>query len=371
MNTIRARTNDLQRQRRATSVRKSVNARLKVGLPSGGMVPCTFSTTTIDRDGDRVEQKWTTRGKSVPILWGHNLREELPAIGRAYIHGTTKDGSSTRALLDFAPASIYPMAGRIGALVKRGTINTVSPGFVPDDVVDPTPKERKALGMGPYGVWIKSSELLEISVVNIPANWEALTAPGASKSLRPIYQSVGQAAAQSRTLFTKGMDSYAVEAWHKRATVMEDQDEVAAETETETKGPMEDMDAALAILKEEGLTAERVAEAVALLEKCKEAMGGEDEAEAEPAEEEAAAEPEKAADLAAMVVKAVDAALAARDAAGKQTTVKPVKAGTAKDAGHDSADDEEEIPDDVAAAYFASEKELDGLCGLATGDDSK
>ena len=364
MNTIRARTDDIQRQHRAKSVRKSVNARLKVGLPSGGMVPCTFSTTTIDRDGDRVEQKWTTRGKSVPILWGHNLREELPAIGRAYIQGTTKDGSSTRALLDFAPASIYPMAGRIGALVKRGTINTVSPGFVPDDVVDPTPKERKALGMGPYGVWIKSSELLEISVVNIPANWEALTEPGASKSLRPIYQSVGQAAAQSRTLFTKGMDSYAVEAWHKRATVMEDQDEVA---ETETKGPMADMDAALAILKEDGLTAERVAEAVALLEKCKEAMGGEDE---EPADDGEEAPPEaseegagkSAGDLDARIAKAVAAAM-------KKTTA--AAPATAKDAGHDSADDEEEIPDDVAAAYFASEKELDGLCGLATGDDSK
>jgi len=124
-------------------------------------VTFVISTNEEDRYGEIVDQKtWDFKSylKNPLVLWGHDPGEPENVLGTASSLDIAEDGSQTTAVLTFE-TDINPKAALIWNLIKRGVLRTVSVGFwnhsfeVENDI--------------PV---LKDNELLEISVVPIPAN---------------------------------------------------------------------------------------------------------------------------------------------------------------------------------------------------------
>lgn len=131
-----------------------------------GTVLFVASTANADRMHDVINQMgWELeRFKKNPvILWAHDS-DSLP-VGKAvnvYVDGTLK------IEVQFA-SDEYEFARTVEKLVKNGYLNAVSVGFIP--LEDPEPNDH-----GGYD--FKRNELLEVSIVPVPANAEALVQMG-------------------------------------------------------------------------------------------------------------------------------------------------------------------------------------------------
>jgi HK97 family phage prohead protease len=116
------------------------------------------STNAVDRQGDSVDQSgWELKNfmNNPVFLWAHRY-DELP-LGKATMISVTANG--LEAEMVFADEEGNPKAQQVKKLVDDGILNAVSVGFIP--------KERN-------GNIITRAELLEISIVPVPANQEAL-----------------------------------------------------------------------------------------------------------------------------------------------------------------------------------------------------
>jgi len=140
----------------------------------------TISTQAIDRDKDtlaidgwRVENFLKAGG---PVLWAHrNL--ELP-IGKAAWVKT--QAGTLKARVEFAPADVYPFADTVRRLVDFGALKSTSVGFIPD-------YQKAAWNDERGGFDFKGQELLEFSIVPVPANPECLMdAKDAGIDLAPV-----------------------------------------------------------------------------------------------------------------------------------------------------------------------------------------
>ena len=117
-----------------------------------------FSSATEDRHGDIVNQKFKlTAFKQNPVLLdSHSYRSIEDIVGKISKIGV-RDGK-LRGEIEFATKTYKGSLAH--ALAEGGFLNTTSIGFIP-------------LKFGDKGV-IEESEILEISVVAVPANPEAL-----------------------------------------------------------------------------------------------------------------------------------------------------------------------------------------------------
>lgn len=132
------------------------------------------STEVLDRMGESISQEgWelTNYKKNPVVLWGHNVREERPPIGKAtklWLDGVRKK----KLMFDIKFDMADQFAAEIYRKVKEGFINTVSVGFLP---IESEPIDKKDSGIFGPQKYIKQ-ELLELSYVPVPANPEALSA---------------------------------------------------------------------------------------------------------------------------------------------------------------------------------------------------
>lgn len=127
-----------------------------------------FSDDSVDRMGDSIKADgWDYRDflKNPVALWAHDSSQ--PPIGRA---SNLAVESSRRLMgdIEFARANEYPFAETIYQLVKNGYVKAVSVGFIPLEWKWVDSKDR------PFGMDFTKQELLEISVVPVPANANAL-----------------------------------------------------------------------------------------------------------------------------------------------------------------------------------------------------
>lgn len=159
-------------------------------------IPFTASTSGEDRHGTVLNQSnWNLRNfNNNPIIgYQHNVYggdmcnapdpDDVIGKGIAMVVSNTRDSSGGEQLdidITFEPADLNEKADKIFRKLLYGSLNTVSVGFIPE-------------GEGGYGrlneksgevenketFYYAGQELLEVSVVNIPSNAEALT-----KSLR-------------------------------------------------------------------------------------------------------------------------------------------------------------------------------------------
>ncbi|HEX7123609.1 MAG TPA: HK97 family phage prohead protease [Gemmatimonadaceae bacterium] len=128
------------------------------------VVDFVISTAAVDRDRDVIAvDGWDLAAyrRNPVVLWAHS-RRDLP-IGRALdVH---IDGSSLVSRAEFASADLNPFAGQVYRMLRAGFLNAVSVGFVPQEW---TWDEQRG------GVNFLRQELVEFSVVPVPANPEAL-----------------------------------------------------------------------------------------------------------------------------------------------------------------------------------------------------
>ncbi len=128
---------------------------------SDGSFIAIASTNSVDRHGEVVDNNgWDLKSfkKNPVILWAHDHSE--PAIGVS--KKTWVEGAGKKAKLMIQPLlhDVTDKAKAIKKLVEMGVINSLSVGFKPLE--------------SPDGVTFTKNELLEVSMVNVPANADAM-----------------------------------------------------------------------------------------------------------------------------------------------------------------------------------------------------
>lgn len=129
------------------------------------VVEVIASTDAEDRWGDSIEQVWRLdayRANPV-VLYAHDSRA-LPIGGAENVR--VEDGA-LRATLRFVDASVNPEAEKVWQSIQAGVLRAVSVGFIPHSYRWEKRDDREILVLS-------DNELVEISVVPVPANPEAL-----------------------------------------------------------------------------------------------------------------------------------------------------------------------------------------------------
>ena len=136
----------------------------------------TFVASDNSRDGHGTilpVDKWDlSRFEGNPVIgYQHTISysddpDDVIGTGRAYIEGD-------QLLLDitFEPEDINPLAEKVYKKVVHGTLKAVSVGFLPTKEGHMGDKTR---GEDPETYYFDGQELIEVSVVNIPSNKNAL-----------------------------------------------------------------------------------------------------------------------------------------------------------------------------------------------------
>jgi HK97 family phage prohead protease len=133
------------------------------------------STAAIDGYGEIVAQDWDLKRflANPVVLYGHNAWD-MP-IG--YATDVRVDDGKLRATLNFVDEKASPTAERVWQGIRQGSLRAVSVGFRAGQVTSRSVGEREVLVL-------TGNELLEISVVPLPANPEAVMV--AEKSINII-----------------------------------------------------------------------------------------------------------------------------------------------------------------------------------------
>lgn len=134
-----------------------------------------YSDETQDRYGDVIRAAgWSlTHYRTNPVaLWQHDMDQPIGVSTEVAPQAAEKRLVGT---IGFAEEGTTPISDMAYKLAKQRVLRAVSVGFDPLDIYSPKDKEeREALNLGRYGVEIRAAELLEISLVSIPANPSAM-----------------------------------------------------------------------------------------------------------------------------------------------------------------------------------------------------
>lgn len=149
----------------ADAVLRKEYAADQVKADGDGSYLWTISTGSVDRDNDTIKVGgWNTDNflkAGGPVLWAHNYAG-LP-IGKA--PWVKAQGGALKARVHFAPEHVYAFAETVRRLVDFGAVKSGSVGFRADKAEW---NEKRG------GVDFEEQELLEFSIVPVPANPDAL-----------------------------------------------------------------------------------------------------------------------------------------------------------------------------------------------------
>lgn len=138
------------------------------------------TSETKDRDGEiALISSWdfTNYVKNPVVLWMHN-HGELP-LGKTV--GLYKDEVNKLIYFDIELSESYEFAKTVDKLVEEGVLSAVSVGF---RVLDWTWDEKAD------ALVFTKTELFEISIVNVPANQDALVQDGSKGAEEDVTKSV-------------------------------------------------------------------------------------------------------------------------------------------------------------------------------------
>ncbi len=127
----------------------------------------TISTDSVDRYGDTVAVggwKLESFRKNPVVLWMHD-NTMLP-VGRA-VNVRVEDGK-LKSRVDFTPEKMATFNDIVFDMLKGGFLNATSVGFMPLKYAFVDDPSRR------FGIDFEEQELLEFSIVTVPANPEAL-----------------------------------------------------------------------------------------------------------------------------------------------------------------------------------------------------
>jgi len=169
------------------------------------------SDETPDRAGDIVRQAgidWSKWEKNPVILLAHDY-SDFP-VGKGVDHGRAQRGSWVD--VKFASKDQYDRAEVAYQLAKPPDryLNATSIGFIPMKTYSPeNEKERKELNLGPFGVVFEKSELLEVSLVSVPANPNAVGMGIVKSAKDPFFEDwVGKTPKQSICTLTFSKEKF-------------------------------------------------------------------------------------------------------------------------------------------------------------------
>jgi HK97 family phage prohead protease len=131
-------------------------------------------TNDVDRDLDIVEPgglDWTNHEANPVALFSHAFNS--PPVGKVVAHGLNADESECWADIEFATTDD---GNQLLALVDQGILRAASLGFRPRLVSPPDWRMTQNLPPNTKAPlrWIRTAEVLEVSLVNIPSNARAL-----------------------------------------------------------------------------------------------------------------------------------------------------------------------------------------------------
>ena len=135
----------------------------------------TISTASVDREQDTIAVNgWDLANyrKNPVVLWGHDSWR-LP-IGRGF--DVAVEGGALKASVEFVPEDLPEggaFAESVYRLARSGFIAATSVGFRPLKWTFTSDKDRGADDWFP-GIDFEEQELVELSIVTVPANPEAL-----------------------------------------------------------------------------------------------------------------------------------------------------------------------------------------------------
>lgn len=120
------------------------------------------TTPTPDRAGDIVEPLGVKFKNPIPLLWQHNTREP---VGKATLSKATADGIEFEARIPkmSEPGKLKDRLDEVWQTIKLGLVKGVSIGF----------KSLELSFLKNGGIHFLETEVLELSLVTIPANAEA------------------------------------------------------------------------------------------------------------------------------------------------------------------------------------------------------
>jgi len=147
-------------------LRKQYVARVKAEDGDSRKVSITISTKALDRHRDTVDPLGIDTAnyeKNPVVLWAH--ANYIPPIARSV--SLKANSKALRSIAEFMPAEMSAFADSIYQMVKGGWINAASIGFLPKQDGYEYDAER-------MGFDFLKSELLEYSIVPVPANPQAL-----------------------------------------------------------------------------------------------------------------------------------------------------------------------------------------------------
>lgn len=147
---------------------------LRDGTTKGDLVSFVASTSSADRYGDVINQAgWQLdKYRSNPVILLNHNANSLP-IGKGNV-----DVVDGKLLVDVEFDMDDPQASEVARKTKAGFLNAVSVGFNPIDATPRSMLEKSHPAHGQAGQYFDKAELLEISIVTIPANGEAVAAKG-------------------------------------------------------------------------------------------------------------------------------------------------------------------------------------------------
>ncbi len=178
--------------------RKSFLKAIKEAKGGGDLKACmhfeaVYTSKKRDRDGDILEPKGAEIDSGMPLLWQHNAAQP---IGR-HMAITGKDEDQIKGHCAIADTEL----GRDAAcLVEFGALR-ISHGFAPKEYEPLSEEESK----GKPGWHVKAYEMMEVSLVSIPSNTDAvITAFGRSKLHCPLVKAWAKRLHDVRATLVKG-----------------------------------------------------------------------------------------------------------------------------------------------------------------------
>jgi HK97 family phage prohead protease len=150
-----------------------------------------FSDGSVDRMGDTIAPDgWEIAAfmHNPVVLWAHDAM--TPPIGRA--SNIAVEGERLMGDVEFAAPEVYPFAETIYQLVRSRFLGACSVGFAPLEYSFSRDPDR------PFGIDFERQELLELSIVPIPANANALVQRRAAGGSRAQAGRRERAALESR-----------------------------------------------------------------------------------------------------------------------------------------------------------------------------
>lgn len=153
--------------------KSSVSVQFRLAQSSGEsetrVVPFVFSDDSVDSYNDRIDAKgwqFDRSGAGTICLFGHDPSKVENIIGRA--HNVRVEGNQLLGDITFATKEENPNAEVVFQLVSKGFLNSCSVGFQPIEWRQAKDPKR------PGGLDFTKQKLLEISIVGIPANENAV-----------------------------------------------------------------------------------------------------------------------------------------------------------------------------------------------------